>query len=137
MGRVAWQDRIVIAPDLHHCEPCVKGTRVPVSIIVGSLADGMTLAQIREAFPEYTLVEAKPLTGRTHQIRIHFASIGHPLVGDPVYGYRRQRLPLERQFLHAARLAFALPSTGERAEFHSDLPVDLEAVLESLRRQRG
>ena len=52
MGRVAWQDRIVIAPDLHHCEPCVKGTRVPVSIIVGSLADGMTLAQIREAYPQ-------------------------------------------------------------------------------------
>ena len=52
MGRVARQDRIVIAPDLHHGEPCVKGTRVPVSIIVGSLADGMTLAQIREAHPQ-------------------------------------------------------------------------------------
>ena len=111
--------------------------RKRMAVVRSGGRESRTEFTIREAFPEYTLVEAKPLTGRTHQIRIHFASIGHPLVGDPVYGYRRQRLPLERQFLHAARLAFALPSTGERAEFHSDLPVDLEAVLESLRRQRG
>jgi len=72
-------------------------------------------------------------TGRTHQIRIHFLFIGHPLAGDPVYGHRRQRLPLNRQFLHAARLALALPSTGETVEFTSDLPEDLAVVLELLR----
>ena len=52
MGRVAWQDRIVIAPDLHHGEPCIKGTRIPVAMIVGSLADGMTMPQILEEYPQ-------------------------------------------------------------------------------------
>lgn len=52
MERIAWQERIVVAPDLHHGEPCIKGTRVPVATIVGSLADGMTPAQIRDAFPQ-------------------------------------------------------------------------------------
>ena len=51
MGRVRWQDRIVIAPDLHHGDPCIKGTRIPVAMIVGSLADGMTPEEIREAYP--------------------------------------------------------------------------------------
>ena len=54
MGRVSWQERIVIAPDLHHGEPCIKGTRIAVAMIVGSLADGMTPAQIREAYPQLT-----------------------------------------------------------------------------------
>ena len=110
--------------------------RKRMAVVRSGGREARTEYTVREPFPEHTLVEAKPLTGRTHQIRIHFASIGHPLVGDPVYGYRRQRLPLKRQFLHAARLGFALPTTGERAEFHSDLPEDLEAVLESLRLQR-
>jgi len=52
MERVAWRERIVIAPDLHHGDPCVKGTRIPVAMIVGSLADGMTPAQIRKAYPQ-------------------------------------------------------------------------------------
>lgn len=54
MGRVRWQDRIVIAPDLHHGDPCIKGTRIPVAMIVGSLADGMTPEEIREAYPQLT-----------------------------------------------------------------------------------
>ena len=54
MGRVRWQDRIVIAPDLHHGDPCVKGTRIPVAVIVGSLADGMVWNEIRQAFPQLT-----------------------------------------------------------------------------------
>ena len=54
MGRVAWQERIVIAPDLHHGEPCIKGTRIPVAMIVGSLADGMTQEEIRKAYPQLT-----------------------------------------------------------------------------------
>ncbi|MBN1139903.1 MAG: DUF433 domain-containing protein [Anaerolineae bacterium] len=52
MGRVAWRERIVIASDLHHGEPCIKGTRIPVAMIVGSLADGMTMAQIRDEYPQ-------------------------------------------------------------------------------------
>ena len=54
MGRVRWQDRIVIAPDLHHGDPCIKGTRIPVAMIVGSLADGMTQEEIRKAYPQLT-----------------------------------------------------------------------------------
>jgi 23S rRNA pseudouridine1911/1915/1917 synthase len=89
---------------------------------------------VLELFPNHTMVEARPLTGRTHQIRIHLASIGHPLVGDPVYGYRRQQLPLQRQFLHASVLAFDLAS-GEHVEFRSPMPEDLTEVLELLRRE--
>jgi 23S rRNA pseudouridine1911/1915/1917 synthase len=76
-------------------------------------------------------------TGRTHQIRVHFASIGHPVVGDDRYGPARrgswEPLPAGRQFLHAAALSFDHPSTGERMTFDSPLPADLAAVLEQLR----
>jgi uncharacterized protein (DUF433 family) len=54
MGRVTWRERIVIEPDLHHGDPCIKGTRIPVAMVIGSLADGLTPAQIREAFPQLT-----------------------------------------------------------------------------------
>lgn len=54
MGRVRWQDRIVIAPDLHHGDPCIKGTRIPVAVIVGSLAGGMSPEEIRDAYPQLT-----------------------------------------------------------------------------------
>lgn len=80
----------------------------------------------------YTLLRLRLETGRTHQIRVHLAAIGHPIIGDPVYG--RSGLDLERQFLHAARLGFRLPSTGEYREFTSPLPPDLEAALEAARR---
>ncbi len=82
---------------------------------------------------DYSLVEAEPLTGRTHQIRVHFASIGHPVVGDAVYGRRRSRLAVPRQFLHARRLAFKHPRTGQRLEFEAPLPADLAAILALLR----
>ena len=95
--------------------------------------EARTEYHVLEFFAENTLVQVTPITGRTHQIRIHFLFIGHPLAGDPVYGHRRQRLPLNRQFLHAAHLALALPSTGETVEFTSDLPDDLAVVLERLR----
>ena len=54
MERIRWQDRIVVEPDLHHGDPCIKGTRIPVAIIVGSLADGMTMEEIQEAYPQLT-----------------------------------------------------------------------------------
>ena len=88
---------------------------------------------VLERFSQHTLAEAKPITGRTHQIRIHFAFIGHPVAGDHVYGFRKQRLSLRRQFLHAARIGFRLPSSGEAMEFTADLPHDLASVLDELR----
>jgi 23S rRNA pseudouridine1911/1915/1917 synthase len=89
--------------------------------------------RVLETYDEHTLVEAHPLTGRTHQIRIHLAFIGRPIVGDPVYGFRKQRLKVPRLFLHAARLGFRLPGSGEWREFEAPLPEDLEQVLERLR----
>jgi 23S rRNA pseudouridine1911/1915/1917 synthase len=79
-----------------------------------------------------TLIEAYPETGRTHQIRVHLASIGHPVTGDRIYGRGRAAPSLRRQFLHAARLAFSHPSTGERIELSAELPEDLLAVLTDL-----
>jgi 23S rRNA pseudouridine1911/1915/1917 synthase len=79
-----------------------------------------------------TYLEARLETGRTHQIRAHFAAIGHPLVGDETYG-GAQRFGLRRQFLHAHRLAFAHPVTGEAMEFTSELPGDLAAALDAAR----
>jgi 23S rRNA pseudouridine1911/1915/1917 synthase len=79
-----------------------------------------------------TYLEARLETGRTHQIRAHFAAIGHPLVGDVTYG-GAERYGLSRQFLHAHRLAFAHPASGEAMSFRSELPADLEAALEAAR----
>jgi len=85
-----------------------------------------------EPLRQDTYLEARLETGRTHQIRAHFAAIGHPLVGDPTYG-GPERYGLERQFLHAHRLAFEHPRTGERLSFESPLPPDLAAALEAAR----
>lgn len=78
------------------------------------------------------LLRCRLETGRTHQIRVHMAAIGHPVVGDDRYGGARQSLELGRPFLHAARLSFAHPVTGERVDVASPLPDDLEAVLDRL-----
>jgi 23S rRNA pseudouridine1911/1915/1917 synthase len=78
----------------------------------------------------YSLVEVTPSTGRTHQIRVHFAALGHPLAGDRVYG--RPSAVLRRQFLHAHRLAFRHPVDGRPLAFDSHLPDDLRQALERL-----
>lgn len=80
----------------------------------------------------FTLVSVVLHTGRTHQIRVHLAWRKHPVVGDTLYGYKRPRLPLERQFLHAHRLRFRLPGTAEEREFVVALPEDLQRVLHLL-----
>jgi 23S rRNA pseudouridine1911/1915/1917 synthase len=80
----------------------------------------------------FSLVSAILHTGRTHQIRVHFAWMQHPVVGDTLYGFGTPRLPLKRQFLHAHRLRLRLPSSGEEREFVAPLPAELEEVLRSL-----
>lgn len=82
---------------------------------------------------DQALVKLDIKTGRTHQIRVHMAFIGSPIVGDLVYGFRKQRTRMKRHFLHAAELAFDHPTTGERLTFTSDLPAGLQNVLEKLR----
>jgi 23S rRNA pseudouridine1911/1915/1917 synthase len=90
--------------------------------------------QVRERFVGYTLADVRIETGRTHQIRVHMAFIGHPVTGDVVYGEPRvvARLPLKRQFLHAAGLGITLPN-GEWHDFVAPLPPDLEETLTILR----
>ena len=78
----------------------------------------------------YSLLEVTPETGRTHQIRVHLAAIGHPVVGDTTYGEKSAFL--SRQFVHASRLGFRLPSAGEYVEFESALPSDLEKTLKDI-----
>jgi 23S rRNA pseudouridine1911/1915/1917 synthase len=86
-----------------------------------------------ESFPQHTLLEARPITGRTHQIRLHMAYIGCPVVGDTIYGRRHPSLPLERHFLHAARLGIRLPGESAPRTFVAPLPEELERLLEGLR----
>ena len=86
-----------------------------------------------EVFPDVSLVEVRPVTGRTHQIRVHLTSIGHPLVGDPLYSNKKTDL-VKRQFLHAEKLSFELPSTGKILEISSPLPSDLQHALDFLRK---
>ena len=104
------------------------------SMTVGGLAarEATTHFRVIERLGELTMVEARLETGRTHQIRVHFAAIGHPVAGDPTYT-RRNPLGMARQFLHSYRLAFDHPFTGDRLEFESALPADLAAVLEGVR----
>jgi len=91
--------------------------------------------------PAVTLAEIAIYTGRTHQIRVHLSAIGHPIVGDPLYGGVHRRVPgdvravthLQRPFLHAAKLTFKHPADGRRMEFTSQLPDDLQQVLNDLR----
>lgn len=88
-----------------------------------------------EQFHGFTLVEAHPHTGRTHQIRLHMAFIGCPIVGDTLYGHRRKSQEIDRHFLHAARITLILPGEKEERTFEAPLPPELNAVLEKLRKQ--
>jgi 23S rRNA pseudouridine1911/1915/1917 synthase len=89
---------------------------------------------VSESFSLHTLLEVKPITGRTHQIRLHLAFIGCPVVGDTIYGHKRPSLPLKRHFLHAARISLCLPGELKARMFTAPLPLELENVLISLRR---
>jgi 23S rRNA pseudouridine1911/1915/1917 synthase len=95
--------------------------------------DAVTFFEVVELLSEHTLLDVRLETGRTHQIRVHLEAIDLPVAGDPVYGVAGD-LELERQFLHAARLGFAHPFTGERVDVGSPLPDDLAAALERARR---
>ncbi|WP_035378196.1 RluA family pseudouridine synthase [Fervidicella metallireducens] len=96
----------------------------------------ITHFRVLERFKENTLIEARLETGRTHQIRVHMSYLGHPLVGDPVYGHKRQKIKLSGQALHAKTLGFIHPYSGEYMEFSSQLPEYFEELIKKLRNQK-
>jgi 23S rRNA pseudouridine1911/1915/1917 synthase len=117
--------------------PLGRDHRAPERRAVGGRGarEARTHFRVLEALPSDTLVEARLETGRTHQVRAHFAAIGHPLCGDPRYGHSG-RHGLRRQFLHSHRLRFTHPRTGGELRLSSPLPPDLERALTAARADR-
>lgn len=107
-------------------------TRRTTMAVVTAGKPARTHYEVGERFGNATLLTCRLETGRTHQIRVHLAAIGHPLLGDPAYG-RKGAIPFPRQALHAARLALVHPVTGAHCEWTSPLPPDLAALIASLR----
>jgi 23S rRNA pseudouridine1911/1915/1917 synthase len=106
----------------------------------GAGREAITLYEVDRRYGEFALLKVRPKTGRTHQIRVHMAHIGHPVVGDAIYGRGRENLlpearireeikSLGRHFLHSAALGFRHPSEGKWLEFSSELPPELTAFL--------
>jgi 23S rRNA pseudouridine1911/1915/1917 synthase len=111
--------------------PIGRDPQVRTRMAIGGNAprEARTHFKLERALPDFSLLSVRLETGRTHQIRVHMQAIGHPVAGDPEYG-APGALGLERQFLHAARLAFDHPLSGERIEVRSELPADLALALE-------
>jgi 23S rRNA pseudouridine1911/1915/1917 synthase len=112
------------------------GARIRVRSTTGR--EAATEVDVRERYARTALVEARPLTGRTHQIRVHLSSVGHPVMGDRTYGGggdHAARLGLSRPFLHSWRISFDHPVNGSRIEREDRLPADLEEALARARRE--
>lgn len=99
----------------------------------GKGRSAITEYRVIEQFRGFTLVEAHPFTGRTHQIRLHMAFLGCPIVGDTLYGHRKKSVEIGRHFLHAARITLVLPGETQERTFEAPLPQDLLEVLDKIR----
>jgi len=108
--------------------------KIKISVVKDG-KNAVTHYKVIERFKANTLVECVLETGRTHQIRVHLAYIGHPLVGDPVYGFKKQRFNLSGQLLHAKKLGFVHPSLNKYMEFEAPLPEYFQKVLGILRNE--
>jgi len=110
-------------------------TRKTMAVTERGSKRAVTTFKVKERFRNYTLLQLKLETGRTHQIRVHMRYVNHPVVGDPEYGYKKieKNLGLARQFLHSYRLEFTHPRTGEELSFEDELPDELTEVLIRLR----
>jgi 23S rRNA pseudouridine1911/1915/1917 synthase len=106
--------------------------RMDINLVSGK--EAITGFHVLKRYPGFTLLNLRLLTGRTHQIRVHLKFMGYPVVGDQVYGGRKSGkiLGLKRQFLHAYKLSFPHPATGEFLQFEEELPKELKAVLKKL-----
>lgn len=107
--------------------------RKKMAVVAGRGRAALTYYRVLEEWPRFSLLEVRLGTGRTHQIRVHLAYIGHPVAGDPTYGRRRTELGLEGQALHAAVLGFCHPRTGKYVEFSAPPPEDFQRALTLLR----
>lgn len=108
-----------------------KKDRLKMGIVEGGRR-AVTHYEVLERYNNTTLIKCILETGRTHQIRVHMASIGHPLIGDPLYGFKKQKFKLEGQMLHAKVLGFIHPTTKEYMEFSSELPGYFQELIEKL-----
>ena len=104
--------------------------RMKMAVVFENSKDAVTHFKVLERYGHQTLVECNLETGRTHQIRVHFAHIGHPVVNDPFYGYRHMDFPIEGQALHSKSLDVKHPITGEEMHFEAPIPADFKACLE-------
>ena len=116
--------------------------RKKMCVAIDNGRDAVTAFEVAEEFRQATLLNVHPRTGRTHQIRVHLAYIGHPIIADQVYGSKSSSkiagaIGLKRQFLHASKLVFTHPATGKVMEFEDPLPPDLLESLENLRREEN
>ena len=123
-GKISWP----IGRHVKHGERISVKTKKP--------RDAETHYSVRKEYKEFALLEIKPFTGRTHQVRVHMAASGHPLVGDTRYGRRKLKRRFPRLFLHSSCLSFVHPETKKRIEFSSPLPKDLKSFLDKLEAKR-
>ncbi len=130
-GNLKQEEGTVSAPIARH-----PNDRKRMAVVPGG-REAVTHYRVLERFDGFTLVECRLETGRTHQIRVHMAHIGHPVAGDPVYGPKKCIASLGGQCLHARKLGFVHPSTGEYLEFDSGLPPYFTDFLEKLRKISG
>lgn len=103
-----------------------------MSVKAKKTREAETIYDVQKEYKEFSLLELKPITGRTHQLRVHLAAAGHPLLGDDYYGRTKEKKGCPRIFLHAYRMAFKHPVTGSWHEFTAPLPGDLQGFLNSL-----
>ena len=111
-----------------------KTERIKIAVTQGG-RNAITHYKVIERFKNTTLLLCKLDTGRTHQIRVHLAYIKHPVVGDPVYGYKKQRFNTHGQLLHAEKLGFIHPTTGKYVEFETEIPAEFKKIIKILRNE--
>lgn len=129
-GRMAFDEGVIDEPVGRH-----PRYRKKIAVVQAGGRSAVTHYRVLERFEDFSLVELKPKTGRTHQIRAHMAYLGHPVVGDGEYGRRSQLI--DRQALHAKTLGFHHPSSGQYLEFTIELPEDMRGAIQKIQGEKG
>jgi 23S rRNA pseudouridine1911/1915/1917 synthase len=127
-GNIAESQGVINAPIGRH-----PIDRKKMAVTFTNSKEAVTNFKVMERFGNYTLIACKLKTGRTHQIRVHMAHIGHPVVGDPKYSSGRKIFAIQGQALHSAELSFSHPSTGKKMSFKAPIPKDMQDILLKLR----